>query len=83
MVIKIINPKMSLKEKKGWKGILSELLLIPNGLFEPVWCKKSKWIIVNAVTIKGNRKWNEKNRVNVALSTANPPHSHCTKSIPI
>lgn len=23
-----------------------------------------------------------KNRVNVALSTANPPHTHCTKSIP-
>jgi hypothetical protein len=32
----IINPNKSLNEKKGWKGILSILLLIPKGLFEPV-----------------------------------------------
>lgn len=27
-------------------------------------------------------KWNEKNRVRVALSTANPPQIHCTKVDP-
>jgi hypothetical protein len=32
----IMNPKMSLYVKYGWKGILSEFLLIPSGLFEPV-----------------------------------------------
>lgn len=33
--------------------------------------------------MKGNKKWNVKNRVSVALSTANPPQIHCTKSGPI
>jgi hypothetical protein len=37
---------------------------------------------VKAKIIKGNKKWNEKNRVNVALSTAKPPHNHCTNSVP-
>jgi hypothetical protein len=32
--------------------------------------------MVKATIIKGNKKWKEKNRVKVALSTANPPHSH-------
>ena len=32
--------------------------------------------------INGRRKWKVKNRFNVALSTANPPHTHCTMSIP-
>ena len=36
-----------------------------------------------AAIIKGKRKWNVKNRFKVALSTANPPHTHCTKSIPM
>lgn len=76
------NPTMSLKEKQGWKGILSTSLFTPNGLFDPVWCKNNRWIIVAAATIKGRRKWNVKNRVRVALSTANPPQTHWTKSIP-
>jgi len=33
----IANPNISLKEKYGWKGILSKFDLIPRGLFEPVW----------------------------------------------
>lgn len=73
---------MSLNEKYGWKGILSTLELIPRGLLEPVWWRNNKWIIVIAATIKGKIKWNVKNRVNVALSTANPPHTHWTKSVP-
>ena len=33
--------------------------------------------------IKGNKKWNVKNRVSVAFLTANPPHSQRTISEPI
>lgn len=33
--------------------------------------------------MNGNRKWKEKNRVSVALSTENPPHTHCTSLLPI
>lgn len=33
--------------------------------------------------MNGRRKWKVKNRFSVALSTANPPHTHWTKSIPI
>ena len=56
---------------------------MPKGLFLPVWCKNNKWTILNPAIIKGRRKCSEKNRVKVALSTANPPHIHITKSPPI
>jgi hypothetical protein len=36
-----------------------------------------------AVIANDIRKRNAKNRVGVALSTANPPHTHCTISFPI
>jgi hypothetical protein len=36
----------------------------------------------SAVIINGIRKCNVKNRVSVALSTANPPHTHWTSSVP-
>jgi hypothetical protein len=49
---------------------------------DPVWCRNKRWIIVAAATIKGSRKWNVKNRARVALSTANPPQTHWTKSTP-
>jgi hypothetical protein len=61
---------------------LSTFLLIPNGLLDPVWCKNNKWIIVAAAAMKGIKKWNVKNRVKVALSTAKPPQTHCTRSTP-
>lgn len=32
---------------------------------------------------KGKIKWNEKNRVSVALSTEKPPQIHCTNMLPI
>jgi len=32
--------------------------------------------------IKGNRKWSEKNRFNVAFDTENPPQSHWTIDSP-
>jgi len=32
--------------------------------------------------MNGKRKWRVKNRVRVALSTANPPHNHCTMVVP-
>lgn len=33
--------------------------------------------------MNGRTKWNAKNRLRVALSTANPPHSHSTRDFPI
>ena len=33
--------------------------------------------------IKGRTKWMAKNRLSVALSTANPPHIHSTNILPI
>jgi hypothetical protein len=38
----ITNPTMSLNVKYGWNGILSMLELIPNGLFDPVWCRNNR-----------------------------------------
>ena len=35
-----------------------------------------------AAITKGIMKCSAKNRVSVALSTANPPHTHCTTSFP-
>lgn len=58
-------------------------LFSPSGLFDPVWCRKRRWTIVIAAIANGIRKWSAKNRVRVALSTANPPHTHCTSSCPI
>lgn len=56
--------------------------LSPKGLLEPVSWRNSKWMRVTAVTMKGRRKWKAKNRVNVALSTENPPQIHCTRASP-
>lgn len=36
-----------------------------------------------AATTKGSRKWIAKNRLSVALSTANPPQIHSTSIFPI
>jgi len=36
-----------------------------------------------AAITKGKIKWMAKNRFSVALSTANPPHSHSTKVFPM
>jgi hypothetical protein len=80
-IIVIVNPTMSLAVKYGWKGILSVFLFSPSGLFDPVWCRNRRRIIVIAVIANGIRKWSAKNRVRVALSTANPPHTHCTTGI--
>ena len=73
---------MSLKEKKGWNLNFSKSELTPKGLLEPVWCKNNKWIITNLAIKKGSKKCNVKNRVSVALSTANPPQIHWTKNVP-
>ena len=68
--------------KYGWNGILSVFLFSPSGLFDPVWCRNNKWISTIAAIMNGIRKSNAKNRVSVALSTANPPHTHWTTSFP-
>ena len=38
---------------------------------------------VSLVIINGRIKWNVKNRFKVALSTANPPHTHSTIAGPM
>ena len=77
-----VNPKISFTVKNGWNGILSVFLFNPSGLFDPVWCRNNKWINTIAAIANGIRKCNAKNRVSVALSTANPPHTHWIISFP-
>lgn len=50
--------------------------MIPDGLLEPVSCRKRRWIAARAMIMKGRIKWKVKNRVRVALSTENPPQIH-------
>lgn len=61
---------------------MSESELRPRGLFEPVSWRKRRWMRVMAAITKGNRKWKEKKRVRVALSTENPPQIHWTRVVP-
>lgn len=75
-MIMIVNPRMSFTVKYGWNGILSVFLFSPSGLLDPVWCRNSRWTTAMAAIANGIRKWSAKNRVSVALSTANPPHTH-------
>lgn len=56
---------------------------IPVGLLEPVSWRNSKWTIISAVMMNGRIKWKAKKRVNVALSTENPPQIHSTSVLPI
>lgn len=56
---------------------------MPNGLFDPVWCRNSKCSTVTPTIPNGSKKCRAKNRVSVALSTENPPHNHSTKVLPI
>jgi hypothetical protein len=79
----MMNPTMSFIVKYRWNGILSVSLFSPMGLLDPVWCRNNKCTIANAAIMNGIRKCNVKNRVSVALSTAKPPHTHCTSSVPI
>ena len=62
---------------------MSVCVEVPRGLFEPVWCKNKMWIIVIAEIMNGSKKWSVKNRVKVALSTANPPQIHWTSVVPM
>ena len=52
----------------------SVFLFNPRGLFDPVWCRKSRWINTIAAIANGIRKCTLTNRISVALSTANPPN---------
>lgn len=62
---------------------MSGWLEIPRGLLGLVWYRNKIWTADLADTMKGRRKWKVKNRVKVALSTANPPQIHFTRSFPI
>lgn len=56
---------------------------IPVGLFDPVSWRNRRWTMTMAAMMKGSRKWRAKNRVKVALSTENPPHTHSTRVVPM
>ena len=56
---------------------------MPSGLFDPVSCRKSRCVNVRAVVMNGRMKCRAKNRVNVALSTENPPQIHSTRFVPM
>jgi len=79
---RITIPVRSFQEWKEWNGILSKLDFTPRGLVDPVWWRNKRWAIIRADRINGRRKWIAKNRVKVALPTANPPHTHWTMSCP-
>lgn len=70
------DPKISLTEWKGWKGILEREDFTPRGLLDPLWCKKRTWRRVKALRIKGRKKWKAKNRLKVGAPTDAPPHNH-------
>lgn len=72
----ITNRRMSFVAKCGWKGIFSVFFFSPNGLFDPLWYRNSRWIIVTAAIANRIMKCYAKNRGRVAMSTANPPHTH-------
>jgi hypothetical protein len=66
---------MSLVVKYEWNGIVL-LSLSTSGLFDPVWCRNSRCTITISAIMSGMGKCSVKNRMNVALSTANPPHTY-------
>ena len=78
-----VKPRMSLYEKYGWNGILSESEFNPVGLLDPVSWRNKRCTKVVARMTNGRRKWNAKNRVRVALSTEKPPQIHCTRVSPM
>lgn len=63
--------------------IISELEEIPQGLFDPVSCRKSRCTVVRATMMKGRMKCRVKNRVRVGLPMAYPPQIHWTMLVPI
>lgn len=56
---------------------------MPDGLFDPVSCRNSRWTSTKAVMMNGRIKWKAKNRVKVALSTEKPPQIHSTSVVPM
>lgn len=52
-------------------------------MLDPDWWRNIKWRATRAVMTNGRIKCRAKNRLRVALSTANPPHIHSTKVFPI
>lgn len=56
--------------------------VFPKGLEDPVECKKKTCRAPAADSTKGIKKWKEKNRVRVGLSTEKPPQTHNTIECP-
>lgn len=56
---------------------------IPRGLFDPVSCRNVRCTSVRPTMRNGSRKCRAKNRVNVGLSTENPPQAHSTSVCPM
>lgn len=79
----INNAMISFNAKQGENFILSMFVMIPNGLDDPFWCNKIKWIITSAAIISGSRKCNEKNRFNVGWDTEKFPQTHWVICFPM
>jgi hypothetical protein len=70
MIKNIIYPNVSFRVKYTLNGILLKFLLIPIGFHREgvsVISKSNKRKIIIKIIIKGQMKWREKNRFNVAL----------------
>jgi hypothetical protein len=73
---------MSFQVKYGLNFNLSEFCPNPNGLLEPLRCKKNKCNPLMPAIKKGNKKCKVKNRVKEELSTAKPPQKIFTMIVP-
>lgn len=62
---------------------MSQFDTIPRGLFDPDSWRRVRWMRVRPAIRKGRRKCRAKNRVNVGLSTENPPQAHSTRVWPM
>ena len=82
---KAIKPTESLAVKYGVKGTVSEpgFTSMPSGLLDPTICSATTCSPTTPKMTKGSKKWSEKNRFRVALSTQKPPHNHVTIGSPM
>lgn len=72
----------SLIEKRGLNFILSLLEFVFEGFEDPFSCSRIRWVMTSTDRIIGRRKWSEKNRFRVGLSTAGPPQIHVSRVFP-
>jgi len=56
--------------------------MVPRGDLLPVLCRNIIWSKISALPANGTRKWREKNRLKVGLSTLYAPHTQITTVLP-